>query len=63
MALTPKQQRNCYPLPASRPDSEKFSEDALQSRDAEARGHQAATQDPYLNGEDARRRYEQGAKT
>jgi hypothetical protein len=59
--LTVKQQRNQLSSPSVRPDREKFSADQLASMDAADRGHQAALADPTLNGQDAGRRYQQGA--
>jgi hypothetical protein len=59
--LSPGQEMaHMFPLPASRPTRETFSADQLASMDAEAAGHVAACADPYCNGEDAHRRYEQG---
>jgi hypothetical protein len=58
--LTAKQNRNQNASPPVRPPRAHFSDDQLQSLDAAAAGHQAATEDPTLNGQDAERRYREG---
>jgi hypothetical protein len=52
-----KQVHQMAPTAPSRPWRETFSADALQSRDAEAAGHEAAKSNAVCNGMDSKARY------